>query len=234
MERSKYNINYEEYITFGNPTGSCFADRIELERFARKGKVFATGEIAEDFKRYYDLMMNEEYFYVKTDLMEKLDFKNNFIQKFIKQDFNLLLLSRNARDVLKCATYIKRKNIELVDEDQEEIYKLALKLADKINFKNKIFYKKAEIIEWIGKNFRREAGKELKEIDYKEALEIFEKSIVRNKTIKEIYYLKHDMQVTRLIKNKLFYGAFRKYVFFNAGETKPVIRYLVDEEIKRK
>lgn len=232
MSNSKYNINYDEYIIFGEPVYSAFSDKIELEKFAKEGMVFPYKALAQEFKEYYNLMMNEEYFYIKEDLVQMFDFNKHFIQTFIKKDYNfkLILLSRSSRDILRCTNYIKRNNIELIDKEQEEIYNLALKLLEKIDTSNKIYFKKADILAWIMKNFKREVGEELKQIDYKEALEIFNKSLLRNKSIKENYDLKHDMQVTRLIKCKMQQGKFRKYIFYNAGKQRPIIRYLIDEK----
>lgn len=228
---TKYNINYEEYRIFGDPKLSVFSDKIERERFAKKGLIYPYKEMAEDFKKYYKTIMKEEYFYTKNDVAKIFDFNESFVQKFMKQDFDLLLVSRSMRDVLRCSDYLRRRGIAPVDEEQKEIYDLALKLSEKIDARNKIYFKKANILEWIQNNLKRDIDGELKEVGYKEATEIFNKSLVRNKTIKELYHFNHDMQVTRLIKNKLTDGAFYKYVFYNAGNQRPIIRYIINENL---
>lgn len=228
---TKHNINYKEYKIFGDPKLSVFGDKIERERFAKKGLIYPYKEIAEDFKEYYKTMMEEEYFYTKSDVAKMFDFNKQFVQKFMKKDFDLLLLSKSSRDILKCAKYLKERGIAPANEEQKEIYDLALKLSEKIDARNKIYFKKADILDWIKRNFKREVGKELKVIDDKEATEIFNKSLLRNKTIKELYHFSHDMQVTRLIKNKLSHGAFYKYIFYNAGNKRPIIRYMINENL---
>lgn len=228
---TKYNINYEEYRIFGDPKLSVFSDKIERERFAKKGLIYPYKEMAEDFKKYYKTIMKEEYFYTKSDVAKMFDFNKQFVQKFMKKDFDLLLLSKSSRDILKCAKYLKERGIAPANEEQKEIYDLALKLLEKIDARNKIYFKKADILEWIQNNFKRDINGELKEVGYKEATEIFNKSLVRNKIIKELYHFNHDMQVTRLIKNKLSHGAFYKYIFHNTGEKRPIIRYMINEKL---
>lgn len=233
-EAKPKTIKYEDYIIFGDPRTSDF--QIDYSRFnaSKFGVVVISEETQINFKKYYDLMIKEDYFYTKPKVAAIFDFNNHFVQKFMKKDFKLLFISKSVREVLKSAEYIKRKKIfeeekHLIDKEiQIKYYNMSCELLKKISYRDKIFYGKYDILKWIKANMKREELHELIDISDEEALEIFKKGVISNKTIKELYDVEHDMQTTRIIKRGLTSGKFRKYILFNTGEERPVIRYLVN------
>lgn len=237
-ERSKYAINYNEYVIFGEPTESDFVYDYERAAYAKEGIVVkASYNTIDNFKKYYDLILKDKYFYSKTDIAKIFDFNNQFFQKFMRKDFSPIYISRSVRDILKSCNYINwSKKVKPYDDTQEKIYRMGLELLDVIDFKTKIYYKQSDVLDWIKNNILKEEltydeeskenVKEIFNINLEEAKEILKNGLKSNKSIKTLYDLQHDMQTTRLIHKKESLGLFKRYVIYNEGTKRPLIRYL--------
>lgn len=240
-EKSKYAINYDEYIIFGEPTESDFIYDYERAAYAKEGivvKVEARYNTIDNFEKYYDLILKDKYFYTKADIAKIFDFNIQFFQKYIKKDFSPIYVSRSVRDILKSCNYINwSKKVKLYDDTQEKIYRMGLELLDVIDFKTKIYYREKDVLDWIKNNVLKEElifnedskenVKEIFNINLEEAREILKRGLKSNKSIKTLYDLQHDMQTTRLIHKKESLGLFKRYVIYNEGEKRPIIRYLI-------
>ena len=213
-DRSKYGINYNEYIVFGDPTGKL---GLKIDYYTKT--TTCDDDTLDELKKYHKIILNQAYFYTKEDIAKCLDFNNQFFQKFMKKDFTPIYISKNVRDALK--------NKQINDKEVLEIKKDLNKVID---LNNKIFYKKEDILNWIINNFHEEittgASTGYKKITIDDANLILKNGLIRNKNIKEHFNFKHDMQTTLFIKNALAAGSLKKYILFNAGKKRPIIRYL--------
>lgn len=241
-EKKSTAIKYNEYIVYGDPTEYEFTT-VERKKAAKYGILFNSEKLAFNFMMYHNKILQEQYFYTKEDVANIFDFNVSFVQKFLRtKDFKMLYVSKSSRDILKSAYEIKfnkyylefekQKEYLIVNyekyEQQKKIYKLALELLKKIDYDTKIYYRKLDILKWIKNNFYRETFEgDLLEITTIEALEIFNHKLVSNKTLKKILDKKHDMQVTRIIKANMLTNNFKKYIMFNLGNKRPVIRYMI-------
>lgn len=241
-EKKSTAIKYNEYIVYGDPTEYEFTT-VERKKAAKYGILFNSEKLAFNFMLYHDKILQEQYFYNKEDVAAIFDFNVSFVQKFLRaKDFKMLYVSKSSRDILKSAYEIKfnkyylefekQKEYLIVNyekyEQQKKIYKLALELLKKIDYDTKIYYRKLDILKWIKNNLYRETLEgDLLTISSAEALEILDTGLVSNKTLKKILDKKHDMQVTRIIKSNLLANKYKKYVLFNTGDKRPVIRYMI-------
>lgn len=225
-EKKSTAIKYNEYIIFGDPTDYCYLP-YERSFQARSGKLCIIDIFILNFKKYHKKILEEHYYFDRPSLCQMFDFNESFVQKYMRKDFKMLFISKSTRDILKSASEIKINKYAIKDEEQQDIYKLALELLEHIDYETKIYYRKLDIIKWIKNNLYREVDGSTFKIGTKEALDIFNKGIVSNKTIKQMYGMKHNMQVTRLITSKLFTSTLKKYIYYNSGDKRPIIRYLI-------
>lgn len=213
-DKSKYGINYNEYIVFGDPTG-----KLGLKLDFYTNIVTVDDDTLDELKKYHKIILREKYFYTKADIAALFDFNNQFFQKFMRKDFSPIYITKNVRDALK--------EININDKEVVEMKKDLLKVIDT---NKKIFYKESDILNWIMNNFHEEIttgeGTEHKEVTLADAKHISENGLISNKNIKAHFDFKHDMQTTSFIKNSLVAGVLKKYILFNAGKKRPIIRYL--------
>lgn len=213
-DRSKYGINYNEYIVFGDPTGKLVL-KLDLDT----NIVTVDDDTLEELKKYHEIILKEKYFYTKADIATLFDFNNQFFQKFMRKDFSPIYITKNVRDALK--------EIRINDKEVVEMKKDLLEVIDP---NNKIFYKEEDILNWIINNFHEEVttgtGTEYKEVTLADAKHISENGLISNKNIKAHFDFKHDMQTTLFIKGALAAGVLKKYILYNEGKKRPIIRYL--------
>ncbi|EOU1666983.1 hypothetical protein P6O24_11440 [Clostridium perfringens] len=237
-ENNKYKRKYDDYISFGEVKPVIFLPTPD----AKEGIISYYGHVKNDLKKYLNVIFKEEYFYTKKKISSIFDFNNQFVQKFMVTNFKALFITKDVKNAIKTIDYIHNKAIDLDLNEDFELYYSTVQFIERVpDYNSVLFYKKADIIDWIFKSsFQKEiivtnadgfVGVKKVNVTDEDINLIFEKGLKSNKTIGEYKGLKHPMQISRHIKAELAAERYVKYTFINKHDknktNKENIRYMI-------